>query len=214
MKTLIHLILKDLLRDWKHPWTILLFASLPLMMTVLISSVFGGGGGSAKLPVIHIAVMDQDDDFLSRAVRSLSSQGDAGKQLQVHYAETRAGGIRLIENRDVSAFIVLPKQMTQNLLDGKTNVIELYENPAEQVLPKIVRQGVLLTASGLSGAGELLGEPLRNARALFKLKEFPSETLVGDMAERSTEKLKGLKTYLFPPIIVFTNIPAADWRPL
>jgi hypothetical protein len=183
-------------------------------MTLLIANVFGGQGGKTKMPVIHVAVMDQDDDFLSRAVRSMSGQGDAAKQLQVHYVDKRVDGIRLIEDREVTAFIVLPPKMTANLLNGKTNVIELYENPAEQVLPKVVRQGTLLTAAGLSGLAELLGEPLRETRDLFESKSFPAETAVSDVATRSAEKLKGLKTYLFPPIIVFTNVPAADWRPL
>jgi hypothetical protein len=213
LKNILHLIAKDLLRDWKHPWSILLFASLPLLMTLLISSVFGGRGGTVNMPVIHLAVMDQDDDFLSRALRSMSGQGDGKQQIQVHYTETRAEGIRLIERDAVSAFIVFPKHMTEDLLAGKTNAMELYENPAQQILPRIARQGALLMAAGLSGAGELLGEPLREVRAMFQMKEFPADAAVGSMAQRSAEKLRGLETYLFPPLITFTNIPASDWRP-
>jgi len=213
LKVILQLILKDLRRDWKHPWTILLFMSLPLLMTGMIASVFGGGGKTIT-PTIHLAVMDQDDDFLSRALRSMASQEKTGKQLDLQFVDKREDGIRLIENRKVSALVVLPKNMTTDLLDGKTNVIELYENPAEQVLPKVVRQGALLTATGLSGAGELIGEPLKEIRTLFNLQEFPDETIVGESAMSSTRQLKGLKTYLFPPIITFTNIPAADWNPL
>lgn len=213
MKVLFQLILKDLHRDWKHPWTILLFMSLPLLMTGMIASVFGGGNKTV-IPTIHLAVMDQDDDMLSRALRSMASQGKTGKQLDLQFVDNRGDGIRLMEARKISAFVVLPENMTTDLLDGKTNVIELYENPAEQVLPKVVRQGVLLTAVGLSGAGKLIGEPLKEIRGLLDQKDFPDESVVADSALSTTRRLKWLKPYFFPPLITFTNIPATDWNPL
>ena len=180
-------------------------------MTLLMASIFGGGKKSQTLPTVHVAVLDQDKDMLSKMLRSLPSQGDAAKQLHLDFVETREAGIRLLEDRKASAFVVLPAEMTERLLTWKTNTIELYENPAEQILPKVVRQGVSLVAVGLSGASELLHEPLTELRNLTKKDAFPPEAAVVEVASVSLKRLSGAKTYLFPPLIQFQTISASDY---
>jgi len=59
----------DLKRDAKHPWAMLLLAALPLGLSLLISSVFGGGGNSKSMPTVQVAVLDLDQDFLSQTMR-------------------------------------------------------------------------------------------------------------------------------------------------
>jgi hypothetical protein len=212
LNTVVRLVLNDLRRDWKRPWTIVLYAVLPLAMATLMAAVFGGGGGSLAMPTVHVAVLDQDKDMLTGALRSLSGQGDAAKKLRLHFVDSREEGVRLLEDRKASAFLVLPPHMTEYLLKGRTNVIELYENPAEQVLPKIVRQGTSLLATGLSGAAEILGEPLTELRELMRQGSFPTEAAVTGTASKSWEKLRNVRGYLFPPLVTFTNVEAADYR--
>jgi hypothetical protein len=212
LKTVIWLVLNDLKRDWKRPWTIFLYAALPLVMAMLLAAVFGGKGGSSVMPAVHVALLDQDKDLLAGALRSLSGQGDAAKKLRLHFVDSREEGVRLLEDRKASAFLVLPTHMTENLLTGRTNVIELYENPAEQVLPKIVRQGTSLLAAGLSGAGEILGEPLTELRELFRQGGFPTEAAVTGTTSKSWEKLRNVRGYLFPPLVKFETVAAADYR--
>lgn len=212
MRTILILLLKDLRRDWKRPWSILIFAALPLLLSTLMAFIFGGSGGKTAAPTIHIALLDQDQDLLARAIRSMSSQGDAARQLQLHLVENEAEGLRMLEERRASAFVILPLHLTEDLLNGKTNTIGLYENPAEQVLPKVVRQGVTLLAAGLSGAADLLHEPLSEIRQLFKGSGFPAEGAVTAMASSSVEKLRGVRVYLFPPLIQFKTVKASDYR--
>ena len=211
VKTILTLIGKDLRRDWKHPWTILLFSALPLLMTGLMAAIFSGHSGSASMPTMHVAVLDNDRDLLTRALRSISGQGDAAKQLQLHFVETRQEGLVLMEQQKASALVIFPTNMTTGLLDGRTNTIELYENPAQQILPKVARQGVFIIAQGLSAAAELLGEPLRDIRAMGRDNEFPTEAAVVANAAQSVRKLGGVKTYLFPPLIQFQTVEAADY---
>jgi hypothetical protein len=211
LKAILALALNDLKRDWKQPWSIILLAAMPLLLSMLIASVFGGRGGSGPRPTVHVAVLDQDNDMLSRMLRSLPSQGDAAQQLRLHFVENRNDGFRLVEKGQASALVVLPQNMTENLLDGQTNSIELYENPAEQIMPKIVRQGVSLLALGLSGAAEVLAEPLRDARTLTRGSGFPTDAAVTALASQSTQRLRSLRTYLFPPLIQFQTIAAADY---
>ena len=53
----------------------LLFAALPLVLSVLIASIFGGRGGSGPMPTVHVALLDQDKDMLAGMLRSLPAQG-------------------------------------------------------------------------------------------------------------------------------------------
>ena len=185
MNTILRLLLNDLKRDWKRPWAMLLLAMMPLALSVLIASVFGGHGGSGPMPTVHVAILDQDKDLLTGILRSLPTQGDAAKNLRLHFVENREEGFRLVEKSQVSALVVLPTKMTENLLKGQTNSIELYENPAQQILPKVVRQGVSLLALGLSATAETLGEPLGNIRDMIRSKGFPASAAVGGVASTS-----------------------------
>lgn len=214
MKTVLRLLLNDLKRDWKRPWSTLLFAAMPLVLSTLIALVFGGQSGAGPMPTIQVAVLDEDQDLLTRLLRSLPAQGDAARRLQLHFVASRQEGLRLLERRKASALVVLPKNLTQNLLKGQTNSIEFYENPAEQVLPKIVWEGVSLLALGLSGAAGTLGEPLRDFRELIRSNDFPAEAAVSGIASASVQKLRGLRTYLFPPLVQFETVAAADFVPL
>ncbi|MGA2867093.1 MAG: ABC transporter permease [Verrucomicrobiota bacterium] len=212
MKTVLALVLNDLKRDWKRPWSILLLAALPLAMSVLMAAIFGGKGGPASLPTVHVAILDQDKDLLSGMLRSLPAQGEAAKQLRLHFVENRAEGLRLLEKSKASALVVLPRNMTESLLNGQTNAIELYENPAEQVLPKVVREGVSLLAVGLSGAAELLRQPLNDLRELVRSNDFPADAAVIGVASESVQKLRRVRTYLFPPLVQFQTVAAADYQ--
>jgi hypothetical protein len=213
LKTVISLVLKDLRRDWKRPWSLLLFASLPLLMTGLMASIFAGGGKGTTMPAIQVEVLDQDKDMFADALRSMSGQGDAAKQLRLHFVDKLEDGLLVLEKRKASALVVLPKNMTEDLLSGKTNTIDLYENPAEQVLPKVVRQGVLLLATGLSGAAEVFHEPLTTIREMFLATNFPSDLAVLGLAAQSLQKLRQVRTCLFPPLIQFKTVNAGDYQP-
>lgn len=213
MKIILRLLLNDLKRDCKRPWSMLLFAALPLALSVLIVSVFGGRGGKGPIPTIQVAVLDQDKDMLSDVLRSFSGQGDAAQHLRLHFVDTRVEGLRMVENGKASALVILPEGMTEGFLKGNTNSIELYENPAQQVLPKIVRQGVSLVALGLSGAAETLGEPLRDIRQMINSDHFPAEQAVSAVSSDSVRKLSAFRTYLFPPLVRFETVPAAEFQP-
>ncbi len=212
MKTLLALLVKDLKRDWKRPWSILLFASLPLIMTALMSMVFGGHSQATNMPAIHVAVLDQDKDMFASILRSLPTQGEAAQQLHLNFVDSLDAGLQSLERHQASAFVVLPRHMTEDLLAGKTNTIELYENPAEQILPQIVRQGVSLLAVGLSGAAEILHEPLTQLREWIVAKELPSDVTLLAAAAKSMQDLRHVRTYLFPPLIKFKTVKASDYQ--
>jgi hypothetical protein len=210
---ILRLLLNDLKRDAKRPWTMLLFAILPFCMALLIGGIFAGPGKSGLTPTIHVAVLDRDQDLLTGMLRSIPSQGDASRSLRLHFVDEFAEGMKLVERGKASALVVFPTNMTESLLEGRTNTIDLYENPAEQILPKIVRQGTSLVALGLSSAAEVLGEPLRDFRSVISTNEFPADATVAGLATDSLRTLRGLRTYMFPALVQFETIAASAYRP-
>lgn len=212
MTTLLSLVLKDFRRDLKRPWSLVLFAALPVVMTALIAAIFGGRSGSAAPPIIHVAVLDDDRDLLGVALRFFSTRGQAAQATQLHFVSDRDQGLRLLEQRKASALVVLPEKMTENLVSGRATTIELYENPAEQYLPKIVRQEVTLLAEGLSGVAEVLQDTLRDIRDLFHADGLPTDEAVVRASLQCVQKLRRFETYLFPPLLQMETVPAAEYR--
>ena len=212
MRILLLLVSKDFRRDFKRPWSILMFATFPLFMTGMIALVFGNRSGEAQIPTIHVAVLDADDDLLGGILRFVSTQGNVTEKLRLHFVKNRDEGVGLLEQRRASAFIVLPDRMSEDLLDGKSTAIELYENPAEQFLPKIARQSITLLTTGLSARIDVLREPLRDIQGMINTEAFPTDVGVTQAALQITQMLRQFDSYLFPPLIDFETISADDYR--
>ena len=77
MNTLWRLVKKDLLRDSRHPWGLVVFMSIPVMTAVFISLVFSPKHDMQENVTLHIAVLDRDDDFISGPLRSVGNQGNS-----------------------------------------------------------------------------------------------------------------------------------------
>lgn len=210
MKILFLLVYKDFIRQLKKPWVVLTFMAIPVLMTWMISSVFGTGKEAPEI-VLHVAVLDQDKEFFSSMLRSMSSQSDEAKNLKVHLVDNLDEGVRLIEDRKVSALLVFPKNMTTDLLDGATAAIELYKNPAQTVLPQIIEQGADIFAVGVSGVLSFMGPEVKKAAQLFDSDTLPPSWGTAMIVYEGMQKLETAKTYLFPPIINMKTISADEY---
>lgn len=210
MNLILTLLKKDLLRDLKRPWSIITMISIPVILAALMANIFGGGSPESNIN-LHVAVWDQDDDFFGGMLRSMGSQGDAPQSLNIHYVESIDEGIALLEKRRVSAFLVLPENMTSDLLNGATTAIKLYPNPAEYVLPRVVEQGMDLVAVGVSQAVTLVGPEIRESIDLFEGDDYPPSWEVAMIVYNAMEKMRRLRSYLFPPIITMETVPADQY---
>ena len=206
MKTLPSLVLKDFRRDLKRPWSILLFATLPVIMTGLIALVFGRrGGSSGPVPTIHVAILDQDKDLVPRMLSYLLTQGDIAERVQLHSVQNRDEGLRMLERRKASALVVLPEKTTESLLKGQAGAIELYENPTEQYLPKVVRHAVSLFAIGMSGVADVLHEPVRNKQNRIQADDSPREAALLQASLQFMQKLRH-------SLIEFETVTPAEYQ--
>lgn len=213
MKTIWTLVKKDLLRDARHPWGLIVFMIIPVLTAVIISLVFSPRGDIRKNIQIDLAVLDRDDDLLSGVLRSVAGQGQAAENLRLHLVETEAEGVRLVEKRKASAFVVLPENLTVDLLDNKPTSLTLYKNPAEAILPRIVEEGLLVVCIGVSEALGLLQPQIKGIRDMMERDEMPSSLEVAQIGSSSIERLKTVEPYLFPPLVQFKTIDAADYVP-
>jgi hypothetical protein len=207
------LVKKDLLRDAKHPWGLVVFMIIPVITAVLMSLVFSPQNDIQKNVMVHIAILDRDDDLLSGLLRSISNQGQAAENLKLHFVDTEEQGIKLVEKRKVSAFVLLPENLTVDLLEGTATALTLYKNPAEAILPKIVEEGLNIVCIGVSQALNLLQPEIKSIRKMVKQDKMPEPIEVASVASSSVQRLRTIEPYLFPPLIQFETINASDYVP-
>jgi len=213
LKNIWTLVKKDLLRDAKHPWGLIVYMLIPVLTAVLISLVFSPQNDIRKNVNIKLAILDRDDDFLSGLLRSMSNQGQAAENLQLRFVDTEAEGIALVEKRKVSAFVVLPEDLTIDLLEGVESTLILYKNPAEAILPKIVEEGLNVICIGVSQAINLLRPEMKTIRAMIEQERMPEPIEVADLASSSVKRLQSIEPYLFPPLVQFETIDASNYVP-
>ena len=211
MKNIRILVRKDLLRDAKHPWILVVFMIIPVLTAVLMSLVFSPQGDIQKNVMIHIAILDRDDDLLSGLLRSISNQGQAAENLKLHFVDTEEQGIKLVEKRKVSAFVLLPENLTVDLLEGTATALTLYKNPAEAILPKIVEEGLNIVCIGVSQALNLLQPEIKSIRKMVKQDKMPEPIEVASVASSSVQRLRTIEPYLLPPLIQFETVNASDY---
>jgi len=213
LRTIWTLVRKDLLRDARHPWGLIVFMIIPVLTAVIMSLVFSPRADIRKNVTVRVAVLDRDDDFLSRVLRSVAGQGQAAENLQLRFVETEEEGIDLLERRKVSALVVLPENLTADLLDGAPTRLTLYKNPAEAILPRIVEEGLLVVCIGASEALNLLGPQIKVIRDMMDRDEMPSSLEIAAVASSSAERLRTVEPYLFPPLVQFKRIDASEYVP-
>lgn len=212
MKHVGALILKDLQRDARHPWGLIIFMLIPVMTAVLMSLVFSPKNDLQENVRVSIALLDHDDDFLGGMMRSMSQQGQVGENLKLQFVDTEKEGLKLVEKRKVSAFIILPENLTQDILDQKATQVTLYKNPAEAILPTIVEEAINTLCIGISQAVVLLEPEIQTIRKMVDLDRMPNPLLVGMVAAQSAQRLKTVEPYLLPPLVQFNSINGSDYQ--
>jgi hypothetical protein len=212
LKHIVSLIKKDLQRDARHPWGLVIFMLIPVMTAVIMSLVFSPKNDLQKNVRVRIALLDSDDDFLGGLMRSMSQQGGVGDNLRLQFVDTEAEGLKLVKKRRVSAFLILPKDLTQNILDLKATSLTLYKNPAEAILPTIVEEAINTLCIGISQAMVLLEPEINSIRKMVDLDSVPNPLLVGMVAAQSTQRLKTVEPYFLPPLVQMNTLDASDYK--
>lgn len=211
MNAILHLVYKDLVRFSKNPVGLLVMVSVPLLITFLMSMVFGGQNDDDIQITLKIAVLDQDEEMIGGFIRSMSNQGDAANRIQMHIVDDFDEGVKLLEDREASALFVLPEHLSNDLLSGKDASIQFYPNPAEVMLPRVIEHGADIVAIGLSETLNLIGDELGQIIDMAEQDEFPNSWAAAMLFYSSMQKVERIRTYVFPPIIQVDQINASDY---
>ncbi|MDP8244413.1 MAG: ABC transporter permease [Candidatus Hinthialibacter antarcticus] len=208
---ILHLVKKDLIRAWKNPIGLLVMVLIPLLVTFLVSMSFGGQNDDSIDITLHIAVLDHDEEMIGNFIRSLENQRDMDSRLQMHIVETFEDGVRMLEDRKASALLVLPENLSRDLLEGNEAIMEFYPNPAEVMLPRVIEHGTDILAIGVSETLNLIGDELEQFTEMIDQDEFPGSWAAAMLFYQAFQKVEQIRTYVFPPIIQIDQVNASEY---
>jgi ABC-type multidrug transport system permease subunit len=194
------LVLKDLRRRLADPAALLLNLAIPLVMAGLMALAFGGRGDD-RAPVLRLLVVNLDDGPVGRALAGATQNPEAAERLEIRQAKDRDEGLRRLRDEESAALVVLPKDFSKDLLEGRQVTLEILKNPAQSIMPVVAQQGAEVVALYLSvGARLLEGEGVR-IEELFKGRGWGDAPAVTALVMVLYERMRSVEPLLFPPLI-------------
>lgn len=200
---------KDLRRRLADLPSLAVWLGMPILIGSLMTLAFGGGDAAPKA---HVLLADEGDSILGRLAAGASS-GEAGTYLDIERVSADEGRARL-DAGEGSALVILPHGLTDAVLDGTPATITVVTNPAQRILPDVVRTGVEMLAEALFYLQQILGDPLRSfASTPQDERGFFADGIVSAFSGDLNQRLRALQPLLFPPVLSVTTTaesPAAS----
>lgn len=175
---------KDWARALRDPSQFAIALGIPLVLAMLMSMVFGRGPAT---PHGRLLVADEDNSIASDRFLEGFRRGPLARMVTLEKVSRDAGRAR-IDRGDGSAFLAIPKGFQQAFLTNRPARLELVTNPAESILPQMIRETLSLSVDAApyfrQGGAPLIevenvaigeAKPLRNFSAIF----LPSSLFMG-----------------------------------
>jgi len=194
---------------WRQDFTaILLWLSIPLIIGGLITSLVDGNGGAKPHGTLLIA--DLDDTFLSGFVAGAYSQGELGELISVEKTSVEAGTIS-INAGEASGFLIIPEGFTDALLDSKPVTLTLKTNPAQTILPGIIRDVTDILLDAGFYASQLFSSEIDQIMGT-ELDGESNDQKVASIAVAIQGKIESAAPLLLPPAfdITIADPPAEE----
>lgn len=165
--------LKDLLRSFRSPFTLVMMFAAPLSITGLLYFAFGGlvgGDGGFNLARTQVQVVNQDEaaapaEFAAgaRLVEFLQDEAVA-EVLAVTVVAGEAEARAAVDAQEAGVAVIIPAGFSNALAaPGERAAVTLYQDPTLTIGPGIVKDLVAHFLDGFSGAqiaGSLTAEQL------------------------------------------------------
>ncbi|MEJ2188838.1 MAG: ABC transporter permease [Acidobacteriota bacterium] len=193
---------RDLLRYLRNPVRTALLFAVPVVMAAVFALAFGGGSGDQIS--IKVLLFDEDGTLLSRLADGVSTSTEASRRLDL--VQVGEEGYTMMENGEASALVHIPKNFTDDYLEGRPTTIEVVKNPAERFLPRVVEEGVGIGGIVLSVASRVFRSELQQIAQLKRGTSFPADAAVAELSAGFNGTLRGLERYLFPPVIDLESV--------
>lgn len=188
---------KDLRRRLADLPGLAIWLGIPVFTGTLMVLAFGG---DTAVPKAHVLLADEDNSLLGRLAAGASS-GQGGNYLDIERVSTEEGRARL-DAGEASALLILPPGLTEAVLNDTPATITLVTNPAERILPEIVRTGVEMLVEALFYLQRIAGDSLKAfVNSPQDEQGFFADVIVSGFSGDLNRRLRALQPVLFPPVL-------------
>jgi ABC-type multidrug transport system permease subunit len=197
--------LKDVRRRIADPAALAIWIGIPLVLSGMLSLLANTGGGP---PRARVLLVDQDNTFLSRLVPTAVRPETVPIDIET---VTLEDGQRRIGAGEASALLVIPAGFQNAVVGSGSARLQLVTNPAQRLLPGIVRQTAEVLVEVAFYAQQLFAAPL--GRITQSRTGPPADADVASIAGEINRQIAQLQGVLLPPVIdlsVRTNTPTAQ----
>ncbi len=184
--------LKDLRRLRRDPVTLLTWLGIPTFIAVILVVIFGSGDAR---PNGKLLIVDQDQGIGATLLTGAFSQGPLGNMVSVEKVELEEGRHR-IDKGKASALLIIPRNFTSALLEGKAANLQLIRNPAQRILPEMIEEVLSILTDGAFYLQLVAGDQLRTAA-----RGTPSDASVAQISVQFNHVIENTRKYLSPPVI-------------
>ena len=202
---------KDLRRRLADLPGLAVWLGIPIVIGTLMTLAFGGDNA---VPKAHVLLADEDDSLLGRLAAGASS-GEGGNYLDIERV-TADDGRKRLDAGEGSALVILPKGLTDAVLNDTPATITVVTNPAQRILPEVVRTGVEMLVEALFYLQQIAGESLRTfVKTPQDAQGFFADAIVSGFSGDLNKRLRALQPVLFPPVLSLetTGDSPASGRP-
>ncbi len=183
---------KDLRRLRREPVTLLTWLGIPTFIAIILVVIFGRGDAR---PNGKLLIVDEDQGIGATLLAGAFSQGPLGNIISIEKVQ-REEGQRRVNKGDASALLVIPKNFTAALLDGKGAKLQLVRNPAQRILPNIIEETLSMLTDAAFYLQIVAGPQLREAA-----QGPPSDTGIAQISVQFNHVIENSRKYLAPPLI-------------
>ncbi len=145
--------LRFLFYDYKAKWgnksTIAIFIALPVIMSLLMTIVFGRGDKKISFQPPKIALVNKDNGFISKGLVRFLTNDEMKKEFEFVETDYKAG-FEGMKNQVYSAIVVLPENFTRDFFYENSPSILLIKNPSQGIYPKMVETMLSLMTEGVN----------------------------------------------------------------
>jgi ABC-2 type transport system permease protein len=192
MRFIITSAVKDLRRLRRDPVMLLTWLGIPTLIAVLLVVIFGRGDAR---PNGKLLIVDEDQGIGATLLAGAFSQGPLANMISIQKVEIEEGR-RRINKGDASALLVIPKNFTTALVEGKSASLQLVRNPAQRILPNIIEETLSMLTDAAFYLQIVAGPQLREAA-----QGPPSDTGIAQISVHFNHVIEGSRKYLAPPLI-------------
>lgn len=169
MQKILAFTFKELITLLRDRTAFLLTLVAPLILTAVMGFAFGGfSGGGTGLARIPLVVVNDDAGSLGKALVNLLTSEALSALLNPTLLTDAAEGRAQVDADKMAAVVIIPANLTQQVMDGEQPTIDVYVNPGRPISAGVVR-GIVerfaqQVAAGMTGATVTIEQLISSGR--------------------------------------------------